>query len=144
MLNELIGIGAKVLDRVIPDPEQRQAAKMELLRLQQEGRTKDLEVQMSAIVMEAQSKDPWTSRARPSFLYVMYVMILMSIPMGVIAVISPETATAIAAGMQAWLDAIPSEMWTMFGVGYLGYVGGRSYDKKKRLDAANGTHTRTS
>jgi len=26
---------------------------------------------MQAIVVEAQSNDPWTSRARPSFLYMM-------------------------------------------------------------------------
>jgi hypothetical protein len=31
---------------------------------------------MAAVLAEAESPDPWTSRARPSFLYVMYVLLL--------------------------------------------------------------------
>ena len=37
---------------------------------------------MSAIVAEANSSDPWTSRARPSFLYLIYVLLLFAVPMG--------------------------------------------------------------
>ena len=45
---------------------------------------------MQAIVAEAQSTDPWTSRARPSFLYMMYALILWAIPMGLIAAADPK------------------------------------------------------
>lgn len=132
MVNELLEIGGKIIDRVVPDQAERDRQKMELRRMEQDGALKDLEVRMSAIVMEAQSKDPWTSRARPSFLYVMYAMILAAVPMGICSAISPSTATAIAAGMQAWLSSIPTEMWTLFGVGYLGYTGARTWDKRSQ------------
>jgi hypothetical protein len=85
---------------------------------------------MQAIVMEAQSKDPWTSRARPGFLYVMYILMLAAIPMGVLHAFNPALAGGVVNGFHAWLGAIPEEMWTLFGIGYLGYVGGRSWDKR--------------
>ena len=131
----ILGLVPGILDKLIPDPEQKAAATLKLMELQQTGELKELEVQMSAIVMEAKSADPWTSRARPSFLYVVYLIILMAIPMGFLSAISPETASAVADGFRAWLGAIPEEMWSLFGVGYLGYVTGRSYDKKKILES---------
>lgn len=131
-VSDLIG---KVVDRIWPDKiaqaAERAKAELALQQLTQEGELKIAAQQMSAILAEAQSADPWTSRARPSFLYVVYVMILFGIPMGFVAAIRPEFAAAVAAGMKAWLDAIPSELYTLFGVGYLGYTGARSWDKAK-------------
>ena len=124
-------IGGKIIDKIFPDPEQRDRAKLEMMRLQQEGQFKEVEIQMSAILAEAKSADPWTSRARPSFLYVMYIMILASIPMGILSAFKPEMATQIAAGLKAWLIAIPNELWAVFGIGYTGYTVARSaWDKK--------------
>ena len=130
-LLELIPFVGKVLDKVISDPAQRDKAKLELLTLQQSGDLKVMETQLSAIIAEAQSADPWTSRARPSFLYVMYALILWCIPMGILAAFKPETATAITAGMTGYLAAIPEALYGLFGVGYLGYAATRSYDKGK-------------
>jgi hypothetical protein len=87
---------------------------------------------MSAIVAEAQSSDPWTSRARPSFLYVMYALLLWSIPMGLIAAVRPDAAAAIAHGMTAYLNAIPEPLYALFGTGYLGYTVAREWGKGKR------------
>ena len=92
----LIEIGGRIIDKLIPDPEAKARAQLELIRLQQEGAFKEIEVRMSAIIAEANSVDPWTSRARPSFLYVVYVMLLFSLPMGLVAAISPDTAAAVA------------------------------------------------
>ena len=72
---------------MIPDKDARARAKLELLALKHAK--KQIEARLSAIVAEAQSADPWTSRARPSFLYVMYALILFSMPMGVIAAFDP-------------------------------------------------------
>ena len=94
------------------------------------GEFKELEGAIQLITAEAQSKDPWTSRARPSFLYVMYIMILASIPMGFLSFWHPEMVDSTIDGMEKWLKAIPSEMWYLFGVGYLGYVKKRSDDKQ--------------
>lgn len=125
----IVGIGGKLIDKLFPDPAERARAELALLQMQQSGELKELEVRMSAILAEAQSADPWTSRSRPSFLYVMYSMILASIPMGMLHAWHPEVAGAIAVGMQSWLSALPEELWWLFGAGYLGYTGARSVDK---------------
>ena len=82
------------------------------------------------MVAEASSPDPWTSRARPAFLYVMYVMILSAIPMGIVYAVDPTIADNVAKGFGTWLTAIPSELYALFGVGYTGYAVMRTYDKK--------------
>lgn len=137
---DLLGIGKSLMgavdtvaDKFFVDAKDKEAFKLKALQLQQEGKFKSQEVQLSAILAEAKSADPWTSRARPTFLYVMYVMILAAIPMGVLSVFRPQMASQVAAGMQAWLAAIPTELWTVFGVGYLGYTGARSLIDKKPL-----------
>ena len=127
----LIEIGGRIIDKLIPDPEAKARAQLELIRLQQEGAFKEIEVRMSAIIAEANSVDPWTSRARPSFLYVVYVMLLFSLPMGLVAAISPDTAAAVAEGMKAWLSAIPDSIVELFQWVMLGYVGARSVEKVK-------------
>lgn len=128
----LLDIGSKIIDKVWPDPAQKAEAQTKLLQLQQSGELKELEISMSAILAEANSVDPWTSRARPSFLYVVYIIILSAIPMGALYAVSPETATNVSTGFKEWLAAIPDPMWTLFGAGYLGYAGARSFDKRKQ------------
>ena len=111
---------SKAIDKIFPDPAQRDSAKLELFKATQDGQFKEIELQMSAILAEAKSADPWTSRARPSFLYVMYIMILAAIPMGIVSAFQPEIASRIADGLRAWLAAIPDSLWGVFGVGYTG------------------------
>ena len=121
----------KLIDKLIPDPQAREAAKLELLRLQGTQEMEMIKAQLSAIVAEAGSTDPWTSRARPSFLYVMYAMILCAIPMGVLAAFDRDTATAIGDGMTAYLNGLPEELYMLFGTGYLGYTAARQWGKVK-------------
>ena len=83
---------------------------------------------------EAQSKDPWTSRARPSFLYIMYIMILWALPMGVLAAFDPEAAQEIAQGMNSYLNGLPEPLYALFGTGYLGYTAARQWGKIKGVD----------
>ncbi|UVO52746.1 holin family protein [Sphingomonas sp. SUN039] len=125
---------AGLIDKIIPDPRARDAAKLELLKMQGSQDMETLRTQLSAIVAEAESPDPWTSRARPSFLYVMYAMILWAIPMGLIAAVQPKMATNVAAGMTAYLAAIPESMWALFGTGYLGYTAARSWGKARGFE----------
>ena len=130
----IIGPIASILDKVIPDPRARDAAKLELLKLDGAQELERAKAQMAAILAEAQSADPWTSRARPSFLYVMYLLLLWAIPMGLIAAIRPQTAQAIAAGMNAYLSGIPEPLYALFGTGYLGYTVARSWGKAKGVE----------
>ena len=133
ILTSLLPLISDVFDKVIPDPKAREAAKLKLIQEAQSGKLKEVEKQLSAIVAEAQSKDPWTSRARPTFLYVVYLLILTSIPMALVHAFNPELALRLIEGFHGWLAAIPESIITLFGVGYLGYTGARSYDKYKRL-----------
>ena len=89
---------------------------------------------ISTIETEAQSADPWTSRARPTFLYVMYVLLLWALPMGLIAAVSPATAARIAGGMSSYLNALPEPLYTLFGTGYLGYTAARQWGKVRGVD----------
>jgi hypothetical protein len=73
--------------------------------------------------------DLWVTRARPTFLYVMYTLLLGAIPAGLIAAVRPQMAQAIAAGMAAYLNAIPEPLYALFGTGYLGYTVAREWGK---------------
>ena len=134
LFEAILGPVTAIIDKVIPDPKARDAAKLELLRLQGTQELALLQTQLSAIVAEAGSADPWTSRARPSFLYVMYALILFSVPMGLVAAADPETALAIGRGMTAYLAALPEPLYALFGTGYLGYTAPRQWGKAKGTD----------
>jgi hypothetical protein len=134
LVETLIGPLASLLDKLIPDKEARARAKLELLQLEGTQELRTIEARLAAIVAEAGSQDPWTSRARPSFLYVIYVLLLWSLPMGVLAAFSPATARDIAAGMNAYLAGIPEPLYALFGTGYLGYTAARQWGKVKGVD----------
>jgi len=134
IFDAIIGPITSIIDKVIPDPKARDAAKLEVLRLQGSQELELLQTQLSAIVAEANSADPWTSRARPSFLYVMYALILFSVPMGMVAAFNPDAALAIGRGMTAYLSGLPEPLYALFGTGYLGYTAARQWGKVKGSD----------
>lgn len=134
LIEGIIAPVARLLDKIIPDPEARDRAKLELLKLETSQEMQAIQLQLSAIVAEANSQDPWTSRARPSFLYVMYALLLWSIPMGLIAAVNPGMAQGIASGMTAYLKGIPEELYALFGTGYLGYTAARAWGKAKGVE----------
>lgn len=134
LLDGIIGPIAGLLDKLIPDPKARDDAKLKLLELQGTQEMESAKTQISAILAEAQSTDPWTSRARPSFLYVMYALLLWAIPMGLIAAVQPQMAKDIGAGMNAYLAGIPEPLYALFGTGYLGYTIARQWGKTAGAD----------
>ena len=134
LFEALIGPLTSIIDKVIPDKAARDKAKLELLRLEGTQELEIVQARLAAIVAEAQSPDPWTSRARPSFLYVMYVMILFSLPMGLVAWIDPQAARDIGGGITAYLNGLPEPLYALFGTGYLGYTVARQWGKAKGTD----------
>ena len=134
IIEAIVGPVSKLLDKIIPDPQARDRAKLELIKLQGDQEMAAIGQQMQAIVAEAQSADPWTSRARPSFLYVMYAMILWAIPMGLIAAVNPKMALGIGNGMTAYLRGLPEELYALFGTGYLGYTAARTWGKVRGVE----------
>jgi hypothetical protein len=134
ILNTVIGPLAGLIDKIIPDPKARDAAKLELIKLERTQELERVRTQLSGIVAEAQSPDPWTSRARPSFLYVMYALLLWAIPMGLIGAIRPETAERIARVMNTYLTGLPEPLYALFATGYLGYTAARQWGKIKGVE----------
>ncbi len=113
-------------------------AKAELEKMKQDLESKkalaEVEIEkarLSVMVAEASSPDKWTSRARPSFMYVIYILLLAALPFAGFTVYDESAALKYVQGFQNWLNAIPTELYTLFGAGYLGYAGLRSYEKKK-------------
>jgi len=134
VIESLIGPLTSIIDKIIPDKEARQRAKIELIKLEGSRELEAVKAQLSAIVAEAGSSDPWTSRARPSFLYVMYALLLWALPMGLIAAIRPEAARDIATGMNAYLNGLPEPLYALFGTGYLGYTAARQWGKVRGVE----------
>ena len=130
LISGIFEVGNKLIDKFFTTPEEKAKAQMELLEMQQKGELTELSTRMSAILAEANSPDPLTSRARPAFLYVMYIMILSALPMGVLSAFEPQVAIGVAEGMKMWLAALPGELYALFGAGYLGYAHYRTNEKK--------------
>jgi hypothetical protein len=133
-IESVLGPIAAIIDKIIPDKAARERAKLELIKLEGTHELEAIQARLSAIVAEAQSPDPWTSRARPSFLYVMYALLLWALPMGLIAAFRPEAARDIAAGMNAYLAGLPEPLYALFGTGYLGYTAARQWGKIKGVE----------
>jgi hypothetical protein len=130
ILGPVLGkLGGELIDNLFETEEEKANAKAKLVNLD----LKRYEIQMSAIVAEAKSADPWTSRARPSFLYIIYLVIILCFVGGIVGIWWPEHVGMAAANISDLLAAIPESLWALFGAGYLGYSGARSYDKRQVL-----------
>ena len=78
-LAAIFDVGMKVLDKVIPDPEARARAQVELLKVQQEGRLAELQadnIEAQELTKRAQAdmgSDSWLSKnIRPLSLIVVF------------------------------------------------------------------------
>jgi len=133
-VGETFSFLGKIVDKIFPDKNEAARIKNELVQYQQQGNLEELRAIVAPFLAEAQSHDKWTSRARPSFLYVMYLFILCGIPMGILSFFNPTAAKAVAEGMGAWMSAIPTSLWGVFGACFSVYTIARTYDKKKQLE----------
>jgi hypothetical protein len=130
-LASLITIVARLIDKIIPDPQAREQAKLALLQAENQQALEEMRLQLSVILAEAQSPDRWTSRARPTFLYLIYSIIATEVIGSIIGIWFPDQVFQAAKNLKELLGAIPSDLWWLFGAGYLGYTGARSFEKVK-------------
>ena len=94
------------------------------------------QARMSVIIAEASSADKWTSRARPSFMYVFYsVIVTLVLFAPFIGVFFPTGMNQFYTNVASGFKAIPDIMWEVFCVGYLGYTAARQYGKIKGSDS---------
>jgi hypothetical protein len=125
----LLEAGSRLIDRLVPDPAEREKAKLALLQAEGQLALQEMQTSLSAILAEANSQDPWTSRARPTVLYVIYGVILLCVMGAIIGIWWPTHVFQAAENLNKLLGAVPESLWWLFGAGYLGYTGARSFDK---------------
>lgn len=118
-----------LIDNLFTSDEERAAAKLKLMEMEQRGELDRMKVSLSAILAEANSADPWTSRARPTFLYLIYAIILLCVAGAIIGIWWPDHVATASNNLTNLLAAIPESLWWLFGAGYLGYTSARSFDK---------------
>ena len=66
-------------------------------------------------------------------MYVMYALFLASIPFGIAFVINPVAAERFVEGFRAFLSAIPDALYDAFWIGFLGYTGARTVEKRSKI-----------
>lgn len=86
-----------------------------------EFQAREIEAASAIIQAEGASTDRFTSRARPAFMWLMYIVI------GWNFILLP--IIQMTQGMPTQPIVLPEEMYWLFASGYLGYVGFRSLDK---------------
>ena len=86
-----------------------------------ETTAREVEAAGANIRAEAQAGDKLTTRARPLFLYIIYAILLFNyIGVPLAQFVSGQPITTIE---------LPAPLLWLFGSGYLGYTGARSWDK---------------
>lgn len=127
----ILGAVTSIIDKFVPDAGQKAQLKAEMEQALLSAELQKEVARYQAITVEGGSQDKWTSRARPSFMYVMYLLLLAAIPYGVLYTFEPVIAMGVAAGVKSWFAAIPEDLYNLMMVGYLGYSASRSVDKWK-------------
>jgi hypothetical protein len=115
---------ASIVDRFVTTPDEKAKALIELRALEVRETEIIVSSAASAVKAEAESPDPWVRRARPTFLYIMYTVLVWNF--------------LLLPGIQLFTSVplhpidLPSDLYYLFGAGYLGYVGARTWDKGKK------------
>jgi esterase/lipase len=139
VLTEIIGGNvAEVVERIVGVFKLSPAAKaeiekakqeniFELAKMQsdmesrvQEAMAREIEAASSNIRAEAASGDKYTSRARPTFLYLVYAILILQF------IVAPVIRSF---GVDFMAVELPTDLYWLFGSGYLGYTGARSWEK---------------
>lgn len=114
MLLDILGIGAKLIDKIIPDKEAADKAKLELIRLEQEGKLTELKAQAQIINTEAASEHWLAANWRPITMLI-FVALIVARWFGWAA---PNLA-----------EEEYIKLWSIVELGLGGYVIGRSAEK---------------
>lgn len=113
------------MNTIWPKPEDK--AKAEYIQMQ--AAVLLAESQTRVMFAEASSNDKWTSRARPSFLYVVYTIILWGLPLSLAGIWHPDMVKDFIQLFGHYLDAIPQKLYDLFTYVMLGYVTSRGVEK---------------
>lgn len=131
MMPDFLGFASTLVDKFWPDATSAAEAKLKLMQLHQSGELQRIAEASKIIQAEASSADKWTSRARPSFMYVMYLLFLLCMIGAIVGVWYPLQMEQAAKNLKLLFSAIPNDLYWLFGTGYLGYTGMRTFEKTK-------------
>lgn len=127
-----IGTLAKDIREAITGKEWTPELQAEIQKKAMDLELASTNAQMEMIKAEASSSDPWTSRARPMFMYVFYLILLsLGLFVPAIGVFFPNHSAIFYTNVASGFKAVPSDLYALFGAGYLGYTGFRSFEKIK-------------
>ena len=113
-IGQILSIGEKIIDKVIPDPVERAKAKAALLEQQQKGELQHIEASMSVIISEAKGGS-WLQRSWRPLTMLTFVGLIVAKWLGM-------TAPGVT-------EAIELELLGIIKVGLGGYIMGRSAEK---------------
>jgi len=119
-MTPLIGIGLSLIDKFFPSAEEKAAAQVKLLELEQAGELKELDAKMEIITAEAKSEHFLVAAWRPiTMLTFVFIIANNYIIYPYLSLFWNEAPTLV----------IPTDMWDLLKLGLGGYVLGRSGEK---------------
>ena len=120
MLAALIGPVMAILDKVIPDPTQRDKAKAEMAIIVAKAQADEMKAKASVVVAEA-TGESWMQRNwRPVLMFTFIAIIINNF------LLLPYM---IALGLPIPHLELPDQMWYLLSIGVGGYIAGRSGEK---------------
>ena len=124
-LDAILGIGGKLIDKLIPDPAAQDAARLELLKLQQSGELAAMTAQTEINKAEASNPSVFVSGWRPAIGWV------CALAMGYQYLARPLMVAFIPALVFPGLD---DNLWQLM-MGMLGLGGLRTFEKTQGVAA---------
>jgi hypothetical protein len=130
-IDDIIGVGMKLVDKLIPDPEQKAKAQLELAKLAQDGKLADIQ----ADINEAQEL---TKRAQADMASDSWLAKNIR-PMTLIAIISGYFVFAMMSAFDMDTNSKYVELLGQWGMLIMSfYFGGRTLEKIVDMRAKNG------
>ena len=126
ILDSVLNIGAKILDRVIPDKAEREKAQAELVKMQLNGELQQLAGQLDINKTEAQHQSVFVAGWRPFIGWVCGVSLCYQFVLRPVVTWAVPSLGYTAAEMPGLDDNLWELMFGMLGLGGL-----RSYEKIK-------------
>lgn len=123
-LTSILGIGEKLIDKLLPDPKAKAEALMKLKELEQSGDLAVIAGQVEINKIEAANANPFVSGARP------FIMWVCGGALAIQLIIAPLVMWgALAVGKPIVLPVMQTELLTTLLVGLLGLGGLRTVEK---------------
>lgn len=126
ILDSVLNIGAKILDRVIPDKAEREKAQAELVKMQLNGELQQLAGQLDINKTEAQHQSVFVAGWRPFIGWVCGVALCYQFVLRPVVTWAVPSLGYTVAEMPGLNDNLWELMFGMLGLGGL-----RSYEKIK-------------